>query len=373
MPKRKVEPRKRDKVAIIGFTTHQRYAPWTDPSYELWGLNDLHGMVQQFAPDIFEKHPDRIRWFQLHRDDAGQFHGVRDPNHRAFLQFAHPFPIYMWNHYDEFPSSVPFPLQELLTKPVLPHGKPISEEAYYNNSISYMIALAILEGFKEIAVFGVDMAIEGVHGQSEYGHQRPSVEYFIGVARGLGINVVLHEESEICKCAFLYGYDNTMYIRRKWLARSEHLQQQLADATNDYEAIKRNLHEIRGAIWMLNQIIPNLPADHQYRAKLAELQQQELGCINEYEAAKRCIHEVVGAQNNNEWALRNYMPGEGPLQDLPRTPRSLIDPMKIQDLTAYASLPPQSDGVSPVNRIKAALRKSKDPIVLDPLPVETKV
>lgn len=367
MPKRKVEPRQRSKVAIVGFTTHQRYAPWADESYELWGLNDLHGMVEQYAPGIFAKQPERIRWFQLHRDDAGQFHGVRDPNHRAFLQFAHPFPIYMWNHHDEFPASVPFPLHDILTKPVLPHGKPISEEAYYNNSISYMIALAILEGFKEIAVFGVDMAIEGVHGQSEYGHQRPSVEYFIGVARGLGINVVLHEESEICKCAFLYGYDNTMYIRRKWLARAEHLQAQLMDATNDYEAIKRNLHEIRGAIWAIGQLCP------QGHPKLEELQQKELGAVNEYEAAKRAIHEITGAQNNNEWALRNYMPGEGPLQDVPRTPRSLVNPNKIVDLTAYTVLPPQSDGVSPVNRIKAALGKAREPITLDPLPVETKV
>lgn len=355
---------KREKVAIIGFTTHQKYAPWSDDSYELWGLNDLHGMMAQYAPGIFET--DRVRWFQLHREDGGNFHGVRDPNHRGFLTFPHRFPIYMWAPHPEMPASVAFPLIDVLTKPVLATGEPISPEQYYNNSISWMLALAILEGFKEIAVFGVDMAIDGVHGQSEYGHQRPSVEYFIGVARGLGIKVVLHEESEICKCAFLYGYDNTSYIRRKWLARAEHLQQQLADATNDYEAIKRNLHEIRGAIWAVKQLCP------QGHPKLEELEQKELAAVNEYEAAKRAIHEVTGAMNNNEWALRNYMPGEGPLQDVPRNPRSLVDPNKIVDLTAYHVLPPQSDGASPVNRIQAALGKAKEPITLDPLPVEIK-
>lgn len=354
--------RKRDKIAILGFTTHNRYAPWTDESYDLAGLNDLHGMMEQFAPGIFAT--DRIVWFQLHRDDGGQFHGVRDPNHRAFLQHPHPFPIFMWNAHPEFPASVAFPLMEILTKPILPTGEPLSPEQYYNNSISWMIAWAILQGYKEITVFGVDMAIEGVHGQSEYGHQRPSVEYFIGAGRGLGVRVVLHEESELCKCAFLYGYDNEMFIRRKWLARQEHLAQQLQDATNDYEAIKRNLHEIRGAIWAVGQLCP------EGHPKLDELQQKELAAVNEYEAAKRAIHEITGAQNGNEWNLRNFMPGEGPLQDVPRTPRSLIDPLKIQDLTAYHALPPQSDGVSPVNRIKAALGKAKDPITLDPLPKE---
>jgi len=360
MPKaKKVQPlrRTRDKVAIIGFTTHNRYAPWADESYDIAGLNDLHGMVEQYAPGIFTT--DRVRWFQLHREDGENFHGVRDPTHREWLSKA-TCPVYMWAKHPEIPASVPYPLQDVLSKKVLPHGKPISEEAYYNNSISWMIAWAILEGYRTIAVYGVDMALEGVHGQSEYGHQRPSVEYFIGVARGLGIDVVLHEESEICKCAFLYGYDNTMWYRRKLLSRREHLEAQDQDASNDYEAIKRALHEVRGAIWAVRQ----LKADH---PKLAELEQKELQIVNEYEGAKRAIHEIRGAKNDNEWGLRNYFPGEGPLQDVPRTPRSLIDPTQIQDLAAYAVLPAQSDGASPVNRIQAALQSPRVPIVLDPL------
>lgn len=346
-----------DKVAVIGFTTHNRYAPWHDPSYKIWGLNDLHGMVTQFAPDIWKT--DRVEWFQLHREDGGAFHGVRDPQHRVWLAHA-TCPIWMWAPHPDIPASVAYPLHDVLAKPILPHGKPMSEEAYFNNSISWMLAKAILDGYKEIAVFGVDMAIEGVHGQSEYGSQRPSVEYFVGIARGLGIDVRLHEESEICKCAYLYGYDNQMFLRRKWQARLEHLEAQQADASNDYEAIKRGLHETRGALWALRQVA----ADH---PKIPELEQNELRLINEYEGAKRAIHEIVGAKNDCLWSLRNFMPGEGPLQDVPRTPRSLIDSRDIHDLTAYPSLPPQSDGQSPLNRIKAALASPTQPITLEPL------
>lgn len=363
MPKAKKAPppssRTRDKVAILGFTTHNRYAPWADETYDLWGLNDLHGMMEQFAPGIFKT--DRIRWFQMHREDGGNFHGVRDPNHRAFLECKHPFPIYMWDVHPEFPASVAYPLKEVLTRPALPHGKPLSEEGYFNNSISWMLALAILEGYREIAVFGVDMALEGVHGQSEYGHQRPSVEYFVGVARGLGIDVVLHEESEICKCAFLYGYDNTQPLRRKLLSRMEHLEQQDADASNDYEAIKRGLHETRGAIWAIKQLCPK------GHPKIEELEQRELQLVNEYEAAKRSIHEIRGAKNDQTWMQRNWFPGEGPVQDLRRNSRALT----IEDLTAFAALPAKVNGTSPVNRIQAALASSKEPITLDPLPVET--
>lgn len=358
MPKAKAVTKaaRRTKVAIVGFTTHNRYAPWADESYDIWGLNDLHAMVEQFAPGIFQT--DRVQWFQLHRDDGAGFHGVRDPNHRQWLQQA-PCPIWMWEHHTEIPASVAYPIHDVLTHKVLPHGKPISEEAYYNNSISWMIAKAILDGYKTISVFGVDMALEGVHGQSEYGHQRPSVEYFVGVARGLGIDVVLHEESEICKCAFLYGYDNTMWYRRKLLARREHLEGQRMDVANDYEAIKRGLHECRGALWAMKQVAPDHP-------KYKELEEREIALVNEYEGAKKAIHHVEGAINDNEWGLRNYFPGEGPLQDVPRTPRSLIDPLRLHDLTAYTVLP-QSDGVSPLNRIKGALGKGMDTITLEPL------
>lgn len=337
----------RTKVAICGFTTHMQFAPWQDNDWEIWGLNDLHGMMVQYAPDLFKS--DRVQWFQLHRDNSGtdgNFHGVRDPEHRKWLTEAK-CPIWMWEAHPDVPNAKAYPLHEVLTKHLLPHGKPMSEEAYYNNSISWMIAKAILDGYKTIAVFGVDMAIDGVHGQSEYGHQRPSVEYFIGVARGLGIDVVLHPESEICKCAFLYGFDNEQFVRRKLLRRIEQLTNDDAGLVQQYEAIKRTLHELRGAKaerldglrrLRLEQIIEQKEKadtpdalDELFGSVLAasdprlqELSNKEEQAVAEYEHVKRMLHEVRGARNNTEWLLRNYFPGEGPVQDLQRTPDSLV-------------------------------------------------
>lgn len=342
--------RTHDSVAICGFTQHNLKAPWQDPTWAIWGLNDLHGFFEAQSPGIFTS--GRVEWFQLHRDENGAFPGARDASHTEWLK-QQTFPIWMWEHRDEIPASRAYPLEEVLSHPVLATGEPMSPEAYYNNTISWMIALAILRGYKRIGVYGVDMALDGVHGESEYSWQRPSVEYFIGLARGLGIQVVLPVESEICKAAYLYGYDNAQPVRKKFLDRLEQLARQDQQTSNEYEMLKRALHETRGAMAVLTEIDSNHP-------KLRELVDRELAIVNEYEAAKRAIHEIRGSRNNQLWVIRNYFPGEGTFQDLPRSPRSVIREVEIVDLASYPTLPEQTDGQRPMNRILAAVKGGRD-------------
>jgi len=66
-----------------------------------------------------------------------------------------------------------------------------------------MIAMAIFEGYQEIGVWGVDMAVG-----TEYVNQRPSCEYFVGLARGAGIRVYIPPASDLCKTRFLYAFEN---------------------------------------------------------------------------------------------------------------------------------------------------------------------
>jgi hypothetical protein len=42
----------------------------------------------------------------------------------------------------------------------------------------------------------------------EYQSQRPSCEYFIGLARGKGIEVYVPPESDLLKCMYLYGFED---------------------------------------------------------------------------------------------------------------------------------------------------------------------
>lgn len=323
----------RTKCAILGFTQHGFLAPWKDADWDLKGLNDLHGTFEAYSPGIFQT--DRVEWYQLHRDEHGEFHGARDPAHMQWMT-SQTCPIWMWQRHPAIPASEAYPLLDVLSAPLC-HGKPLSPEGYFNNSISWMLAHAILQGYETIGLYGIDMALDGVHGQSEYSYQRPSVEYFIGVARGLGIDVVMPQESELCKTGFLYGYDNITHVRRKLTGRLEGLAAQEQDIINQYEAVKRALHECRGAKVERVALLP--PEQREQDERLKQLVGQEEQLVNEYESAKRSLHEVRGAKNNTEWMLRNYFPGDGALQDVPRTERSVV-------------LPQASDG-KPINRLAA--------------------
>lgn len=74
------------------------------------------------------------------------------------------------------------------------------DSRFFTNSISYMIAFALLDDVDSISLFGVDMDSE-----NEYEFERPSVTYWVGFARGLSKKVTL--ASDIDNPLFLYGFE----------------------------------------------------------------------------------------------------------------------------------------------------------------------
>jgi len=158
-------------------------APYDDKSWEIWGVNELY-----MAPEV--KRIDVL--FELH-DYNWIIEGKRHKEHIEWLRKA-TIPVWMQKHYDDIPQSVPFPKQQIIDK---------FETNYFTNTISWEIALAMLIGVEEIGLWGVDMATD-----IEYASQRPSVEYFVGLARGAGIKVYIPPESDLLKNAYLYGFED---------------------------------------------------------------------------------------------------------------------------------------------------------------------
>ena len=64
-----------------------------------------------------------------------------------------------------------------------------------------MLCLAMLRGYQDIEIFGVDLAVDDF----EYFWQRPCMEAWIGFARGKGHNVTLHESSPVMKADYVEG------------------------------------------------------------------------------------------------------------------------------------------------------------------------
>jgi len=64
-----------------------------------------------------------------------------------------------------------------------------------------MMAVAILEGYDHIAIYGVDMHVD----DDEYFWQRPCLETWIGFAKGRGIDVYIHPTSPVLKSHYVEG------------------------------------------------------------------------------------------------------------------------------------------------------------------------
>jgi hypothetical protein len=208
--------KKASKVAIIGFTDHRVEAPLTE-DWERWGINELYRYmpIGHFT-----------RWFEIHdpkvlEGDKGcpptELSGGKPwpPHLEAMKQI--PQPIYMHEHYDDIPNSIPFPKDEVIA--AIPQFGD-----YQTSSISWMLALAIAEGFEEIGVYGVDMAQE-----TEYFEQRPTCEFLIGVALGRGIKVHIPKTSDLMKCVGQYGFGSDDGFRLKLEERMAWLNSQKAE------------------------------------------------------------------------------------------------------------------------------------------------
>ena len=209
--------KKRDSVAIVGFAgTTRHLAPYDNPEWEIWGLNEAHR--QPWMKRI-------TRWFQIHqRWDFTKQNNEAYKEHWEWLQKEHPFPIYMQKAHDDIPSSVEFPLDQI-TGEYLQHvrrgtvlgGVDADTEVlqYFTSSFAFMCSLAILEGFKNIAVFGFEMATD-----TEFRYQKGSTEYWLGLAsevcRQRGGSIYMPKDCRILNGA-MYGYEVSRMINRQRL------------------------------------------------------------------------------------------------------------------------------------------------------------
>ena len=193
---------KRKKVAIVGCSDTCKKTPFhLHEEFEFWGVNNLY---------ITMKGP-WTRWFEIHhvayddnlrqwcRRGSPDFRGMPVEQYLKQIQALN-IPVYMQAPCPLVPNAVLYPLADIRRL----YG------GYWTNTVSYMIALAIMEGhFEEIHIYGVDMAVN-----TEYHHQRPSCEFFLGIAAGKGIKLYLPDECDLLKTRFLYGFEEPK--ENKW-------------------------------------------------------------------------------------------------------------------------------------------------------------
>lgn len=221
-----IQARPARKVAILGYAPSVRLAPWNDQSWELWALNDMP-FTQPRVDVLFELHkPDVIR-VEGHWEKLAQ------------LQI----PIYMQDHYPEIPTSVKYPLAEVARRYTVP-GR---DRAFLTCSASQMLAVAVdsLPTPATIALFGVDMLMD-----NEYGWQRPSCEFWLGVCVGRGIELILQPQTDLLNSRFTYGYEDAeqAIFNTQVTERESWLNTQVADAVAKETAAREMRLQYQGAV-----------------------------------------------------------------------------------------------------------------------------
>ena len=258
------------KVCLVGFAvTTRKQTPW-DEDYEFWGCNE--GYVQEF--------PKINRWFQIHPYISfSRADNTNDPKHFEWLMKEHDFEIYMQDKFPFIPSAEKYPLEIYAQW----FGR-----KYFRSSFDYMMAMAIMEGYTEIGIYGFEMA-----SNTEWGHQRPSAEYWIGRAEGMGITIREPQGWNLLRGS-LYGFeDNSVGFRQQLEIRSAFINKKTKEE-------EQKFYKLNGACEELDRLVQLAKSPENVGfdpAKDYNLRQEEMikqsGLLNIYLGARQEVDNMM--------------------------------------------------------------------------------
>ena len=231
------ELKKSDRVCIVGCAPSWVEAFNVPEGFEIdmWGINELYIAVnnKKLPMSVF------TGWFEIHNIKESPSKQV--PAHQKFLKELK-IPLITQQHWEDYPESFPYPRPEVKEYVNANFIMEAGGAGFgdYSNQIAWMIALAIYLDYKEIWVYGVDMAQT-----DEYAFQRASCQFFLGMAAGRGIRVKVPDTCQLLKAKRDYGFatDNSNRFKAKDLAKhnkDQAHQMMLRSAEIDYYCEKLN-------------------------------------------------------------------------------------------------------------------------------------
>jgi hypothetical protein len=218
------------KIALIGTAPSSRMmAPYTDPSWTIWAC----------SPGNQNQLPKVDAWFEIHGTNLlwpeNKHYG------EPYLKWLseQKFPVYMQDQ-TLVPNAIPLPKAELI-KEFGPY--------FFTSSFAWMMALAMMKGAKEIALYGIDMA-----SKDEYILQRPGAYYFFSEGAKRGIKMTAPYESDILQPPGLYGFSDVTPFGRKVLARTTEIKERLNGMRQQRDSLVHNITYLEGALEDLDYI-----------------------------------------------------------------------------------------------------------------------
>lgn len=216
---------------------------------EIWTLNVG---PQAFAGDRWHRHYE-VHDYDWLKERQGQ-------NVKPYLEWLGQDhgdkPIYLPKLDPRIPNGKQYPLTEVVQKygRIMPDATGGRPGIYFQSTVDWMVVHAINEFQNDAArenrqvngrlhVLGVDMGLD-----LEYKHQRPSIEHWLGVCLGMGIEVVLPETSDLLQCAYPYGLESYEPRAKKLQQRRNELNQQVAQAAQQEAQARDRKMALRGAL-----------------------------------------------------------------------------------------------------------------------------
>ena len=196
-------PGKIDKLAIVGLGISSY--DWVMANYhspvecQVWTINAGCGTFRHDV--VFDMHtPTYLKNNSATRIDA----------RRAWLK-KHDRPIIMPRADPEYPTSQTYPLRRVIEE---------SNSTYFTTGLAYLLALALVSGVRELALYGVDFSYD----REKKTHDEPGracCEYWVGRLIQNGCEVYLTTNTHFLDMwdrsskQKIYGYDEPLKFERK--------------------------------------------------------------------------------------------------------------------------------------------------------------
>jgi len=154
------------------------------PECEVWGINTIY---RNYAglDKLFMMHDVRT---EILLNDYNFINTVNSEG----------FPVYTAGNYDALKNNVVFPIEEVISE---------FQVGFFMNSLTYMIAYAIMQNPKRISFFGIDMRPDSQY--EWHVNEKGCIEFWCGVAVSRKIKLEIPKESYVLRRAMtgsFYGF-----------------------------------------------------------------------------------------------------------------------------------------------------------------------
>lgn len=231
-------------VAFVGFAPNTLDLLGASQADEIWTMVWGYRYPQIHRIDrLFEMHPIDMQAQSVKREYA------KPRAHYKWLKANKNIPVYMLKDDPNVPLCRRYPIEDAMA--LTAHWKFGDGSAYsFKSSVDYMWALAVLEGFERVEIYGIEMS-----SGTEYAYQRESYALWQGFALGRDIAVQQFKPSELLYSPKRYGYDGFQMIYRQDLERL------YAQYREKHETHEAKMQYLQGQFATVQELVEGITSD----------------------------------------------------------------------------------------------------------------